>query len=80
MTAIEIQETVQDIMRSTLELKDLIISESTNADDIEEWDSFAHLSLIMAIEKEFNINFALGEIQDMQHVGDLLHLIDKKLK
>lgn len=51
--------------------QDLIISEQTCADDIDEWDSLQHINLIAMLEREFNIEFDIDEIISMENVGDL---------
>ncbi len=49
------------------------------ADDIEDWDSFTHINLIIAIEMEFGIKFKQNEIQNFANVGELIHSIEAKL-
>ena len=71
-------ERVQDIFRDIFDMKDLNVSRTTSAANIEEWDSLTHISLVVGIEKEFGIKFALGELQALQNVGDMIDLIEKK--
>lgn len=47
----EILAKVQDIFRDILENEEIILSNETTADDIEEWDSLSHIQLIVTIEK-----------------------------
>jgi len=75
----EIKIKVQNILREVFEEDDLEIYDELNAEDIEEWDSFAHLNLIMTLEQQFNVSFALGELQDMKNIGDLICLLEEKL-
>lgn len=72
-------ETLQEIFRDILDIEDLVLENTTSASDIEEWDSLAHINLIVAIEKEYNIKFALGELQDLKNIADMINLIEKKL-
>ena len=58
----------------------LIVNEKTKADDIEEWDSLNHINLVSAIEKEFEIRFALGELMTLKDVGAMIDLMVEKLK
>ena len=51
------------------------INEATTADDVDEWDSLTHVSLIVAIEKEFGVRFGTGEVEKTNNVGDLCRLI-----
>lgn len=71
---------VQDIFRDIFDDVDLIIHDSTNSDGIEDWDSLNHINLVSAVEKEFNIRFALGELQELKDVGAMIDLMEYKLK
>ena len=73
-----IKDKVQEIFRDIFDEEELVISEETTADDIEEWDSLNHINIISAIEKEYKIKFALGELQAMKDVGEMIHLISVK--
>lgn len=74
----EIIKKVQEIFRDIFEDENLVIQDSTSADDIEDWDSLANVKLIVAIEQEFGIRIALGEIDEMKSVGELIGLIKKR--
>ena len=54
------------------------ITESTNANDIKNWDSMTNLFLIDSLEKEFGMKFSINEIMDAQNVGDLCKIIEVK--
>lgn len=74
-----IKETLQEIFRDMLDLDDLVLENETTASDIEEWDSLAHINLVVAIEREYNIKFALGELQDLKNIEDMIRLIEKNI-
>jgi acyl carrier protein len=75
----EILTNVAQIIREVLELPKLDVTPATSANDVDEWDSMTHLELISAIEKKYSIRFALGELQALKNVGDMVQLIEKKL-
>tara|TARA_B100000212_G_C27331391_1_gene514813 strand:+ start:344 stop:577 length:234 start_codon:yes stop_codon:yes gene_type:complete len=75
----DIMEKVQEIFRDILDLEDLILDGKTSANDLEEWDSLAHINIIIAIELEFKTKFALGEIQELKNVEDMIELIKSKI-
>ena len=58
--------------------KDLNISFSTTTEDIQEWDSFSNIELILDIEKRFNIYFDLSELRNIDNVGELAEFILNK--
>ena len=70
---------VQEIFRDIFDEDDLIIKDKTNSDSIEEWDSLNHINLVSAIEKEFKIKFALGELMTLKNVGSMIDLMIEKL-
>jgi acyl carrier protein len=55
------------------------LSEFTTADDIDEWDSMAHMNLTNALEEEFKIKFNLEELADAKNIGEMLLLIKNKI-
>jgi acyl carrier protein len=74
----EILEQLQPIFRDVLDDQNLVISRDSNARNVEGWDSLAHINLIASIEEELHVRFALGELQDLQNVGDMIDLIERK--
>jgi acyl carrier protein len=77
-SAIIIQE-LQPIFRDVLDQPGLNLTAGSNASNIEDWDSLAHVNLVVAIEKQYKVKFALGELQGLKDVGDMATLIQKKL-
>ena len=47
----EVFERVTDIFRDVFDDDELVISDSTNSEDIEDWDSLEHIQLIVGMEK-----------------------------
>ena len=81
MTREGVFSAVQDIFRDIFDVDDLVISNTTNSDEIEDWDSLNHINLVSAIEKEFKIKFALGELETLRDVGAMVDLMmTEKLK
>jgi acyl carrier protein len=74
-----ILEELQSIFREILDQPDLILTRQSNSNNVEDWDSLAHINLVTAIEKRYKIKFALAELQDLKDVGDMIDLIEVKL-
>jgi acyl carrier protein len=68
------------IFRNVLDDDEIIITSSTTAQDIDGWDSLAHIRLIVAIEKYFGLRFTAAEISDIENVGEMTDLILKHLE
>ena len=74
-----ILEKLNGIFTDVLDNDDIKISETSTANDIEEWDSLTHIQLVVAIEKSFKVKFTTYEIQIWKNVGDMVNGIQAKL-
>jgi acyl carrier protein len=69
---------LQLIFREILKLPDIEITPATSPADIPEWGSLNHVRLIAAIEKEMQVRFTLDELMEMNSVGEILGILEKK--
>jgi acyl carrier protein len=70
---------VNTIFRDILDNEDLVIEETSTADQVYEWDSLTHIQLVVAIEKYFKIRFTSSEITSFNNVGEMCDGIISKL-
>jgi acyl carrier protein len=70
---------VQTIMRDVLDNDRLEITPKTTAKDVAEWDSLAHIQLVVAIEKHFRIRFTAKELSGFADVGAMCGGIQGRL-
>jgi acyl carrier protein len=74
-----ILEELQSIFRDILDQPNLKLTRESNASNVDDWDSLAHINLVAAIEQRYKIKIALGELQELKNVGDMIDLIKAKL-
>ncbi|MCR5301457.1 MAG: acyl carrier protein [Lachnospiraceae bacterium] len=79
MTREDIMEKVRRIFRDVFDDETLVITDSTNSSDIEDWDSLEHITLVVSMEKEFDLKFDLKEVNKLANVGEMVDLIASKL-
>jgi acyl carrier protein len=69
---------LQPIFRDVLDAPDLVITAASNAKNVPGWDSLAHITIVTSIEQEFRIRFALGELEKLGNVGEMIELMRRK--
>ena len=74
-----IMETLQEIFTIHFDVEETAISDQTSAQDVEGWDSFAHVSLMSDVEERFNVSFTGSEIVAFKTVGDIVDTIRRKV-
>ena len=55
------------------------LTPSLSAKDVSEWDSLLHISLVVAVEKAFNVRFRVGEVEGTKSVGEFADLIVRRM-
>ena len=54
----------------------IVLTPETTADDIEAWDSLMHVTLLVNIERTFDIAFPSAQVELLRDVSELVELID----
>lgn len=76
----EIFEKLTEIFRDVMDNDEIVLEENTTAEDIEEWDSLAHIQLIEKIEGVFGLKFSAKEMMSWEDVGEFVDSIIEKLR
>jgi acyl carrier protein len=79
MTEPELYEALTELFREVFDNDDLVLTPETTANDVEGWDSQAHVNLIVAAEMRFGIRFRAAELDTLHNVGDFVSLIATKM-
>ena len=66
---------VQEVFRAELDDDNLAVALDTRQQDLKAWDSLAHIRLVSGIESEFDIQFSLAEIEQVNSVQQFVDLI-----
>jgi acyl carrier protein len=74
----EILDRLQPLFRDVLDDPKLVITRESNGQTVDGWDSLAHITIVAETEREFGVRFALGELESLKNVGDMVDLIAAK--
>jgi len=64
------------VFRDVFDDDTLVLSTDTTADDIADWDSLMHVTLMVNVEKAFSVKFSSAQVALLTDVGELIDLID----
>ncbi len=75
MTREEVFERLNKVFREVFDDDDIVVVDETTSDDIEDWDSFEHINLVVAVEEEFSFKIPMGKVVTMKNVGEMVDII-----
>jgi acyl carrier protein len=60
-------------------VREIPLRPELTARDVEGWDSFKQIEIVMAVEERFAIRLTTRELDSLQSVGDLVRVVAAKL-
>lgn len=75
MTREEVYKRLTGVFRDVFDDEGIEINDETTADDIDDWDSFEHINLVVAVEDEFSFKIPMGKVVTMKNVGEMVDII-----
>jgi acyl carrier protein len=71
----DLQEILNDVFG-----RDVSVTLESTAADVVGWDSFRHIEIIISLEEKYEIELPVSEVNEAQTIGQLVDLIERKLK
>ena len=75
-----LEKKIIEICSQVFEVDQKIVTMKTSINNLREWDSVAHLKLILMIESFFQLNLDPIEIESINEVSDIIKLVEKKIQ
>lgn len=75
MTREEVYERLTKVFQEVFDDDSIRLQDETTAEDIEDWDSFEHINLVVAVEDEFSFKIPMGKVVTMKNVGEMVDII-----
>jgi len=76
---IYMEEKIKKVFAECLGVSDDIITDSLEYASIPQWDSVAHMTVIVGLEDEFDIMIETDDVIDMSSVAKAYEIIGKYL-
>ena len=70
---------LREILANALDIAPEELDDNASQKNISEWDSFALMAMVTALEEEFKIELTLEEIMEMQSLQKIKQVLVKKL-
>ena len=80
MTRDEVRIGLEEVLKEVLSLSSATILNTTTARDFTNWDSLAHIDIIIAAEERFNVRITASKAARLKTLGELIDLILEKKK
>lgn len=66
------------VLRDVFEDPTLEVHPGLHADDVEAWDSFSHVTLVVELEQRFGVEFDGDELAALTDVAAIVAAIDRR--
>jgi acyl carrier protein len=72
-----IDDRLDDIFREVFADDAITVNDATSPEDIDAWDSLAHINLMFSLEDEFSVKFRDEEFASVKNVGEIKRLLQE---
>ena len=77
----ELESKLKDVFSEVFDYPKGSINDNLSHNELPQWDSLSHISLVIALEETFNISFEPDEMEKMySNFGNLKKILAKKIK
>jgi acyl carrier protein len=74
-----LDQRLQNVFQEVFDDENLEITDDTSSKTLENWDSFAQVKLVVALEEEFDVKFTTDEVATLSSVGQLKSALQVKI-
>lgn len=79
ITRDEVAKRLNTVFQDVFEDDTIEIYDEMTAKNVSRWDSFMHIVLVVAAEKEFGVELKAAAVGKLQNVGEMIDLFLSKL-
>ena len=71
----EIYQALTDIFHEVFLRDDIVLAPEMTAEDVDGWDSYKQIEILIAVEEKYGIKFRTMELDALANVGDLARTV-----
>ena len=71
----ELKDELKQILSDTLGVAEKRITEESSVENMENWDSLAHLNIVMSLEQHFGISISPMEAVEMTNLKSMRQVL-----
>jgi|MEHZ01.4.fsa_nt_MEHZ011091739.1_3 acyl carrier protein len=75
----EYKQKAEEIFQEVFDQPELKIFDEMVAQDVPDWDSLNHITLVVSLEEEFNLKFTTKEVMSWKNVGEMLDTLTERV-
>ena len=75
MTEADVYRGLNELFHELFADDEIVLKPETTAADVDGWDSFNNLNIMVAVESRFGIRMSSQEIEGLKNIGDLANLV-----
>ena len=76
---VEIYQALTDIFHELFLRDDIVLAPEMTAKDVDGWDSYKQIEILLAVEEKYGIKFRTKELDGLANVGDLARTVLAKV-
>jgi acyl carrier protein len=80
MDTSDVMERAREVIASTFGLPTMDVPDSASPATVPKWDSLHHLTLIVALEDQFNVTYTSHEIPQMNSLDAIMRVTARHLR
>lgn len=73
----DVADRIRSIVAAVMRVPSETVAETSSSDTIGGWNSLNHIQLVLALEEEFGVQFAVDDMEAMQSVGAIVAIVGK---
>lgn len=72
-------KSAKEIISRVLDVSESELNGDSSPNSVHSWDSLATLRIITELESQFEVQFSMEEIEQMENLGSIQSLLNAKL-